>query len=305
MTKSSLSSSDEKSMKPKDLVLAVFLFLVLSLLSVPHTAASQRAAVDDCVSCHEEQVMSFKDSIHGKKGFEMLAGRACETCHGPGMEHVNSDGDPEKIRSFDRMNPGEKSETCLFCHDKGDRMYWIGSSHNLRGLACQECHSIHSPKSKEALLSAEDGYSVCFRCHKQKASQFYRASHHPIREGKMTCADCHNPHGTESPRLISSQPINEKCYECHAEKRGPFLWEHQPVREDCTICHDPHGTNHFKMVKTRLPYLCQRCHADGGHPSGLYDQSQIESRRFFNRSCTNCHTAIHGTNHPSGHTFLR
>lgn len=287
------------------LVPVCLVFLVLLFLPSRRIEASQSVGSENCIACHEEQIKAFDDSIHGKKGFELRSEKACETCHGPGEEHVNSSGDPSKIRSFASLNAEEKSEPCLSCHDNGDRMYWSGSVHESRGLACQDCHSIHGTNPEEAQLTTASIPDPCFGCHKQKSSQFFRASHHPIREGKMTCSDCHNPHGSESPRLISNQTINDMCYECHAEKRGPFLWDHQPVREDCTICHDPHGTNHFKMVKTRVPYLCQKCHADGGHPSGLYDQSQIDSRRFFNRSCLNCHTTIHGSNNPSGHTFLR
>lgn len=265
----------------------------------------QYAGLEACMACHEEQVETFENSIHGKKGFELRSDKACETCHGPGAEHVEEEGDVTKIRSMASLSAIEKSETCLQCHDRGQRMYWTGSTHHSRGLACQDCHSIHSGKSERAQLKEAVETDVCFGCHKQKASQFFRASHHPIREGKVTCSDCHNPHGTESERLIDAQTINDKCYECHAEKRGPFLWEHQPVREDCTICHEPHGSNHLKLVNTRLPFLCQRCHSDTRHPGTLYDQGSLTSTRMFNRACTNCHALIHGSNHPSGHTYLR
>jgi len=46
----------------------------------------------------------------------------------------------------------------------------------------------------------------------------------------------------------------------HAERRGPFLWSHQPVQEDCTTCHTPHGSNNPALLKARTPWLCQQCH---------------------------------------------
>jgi predicted CXXCH cytochrome family protein len=48
--------------------------------------------------------------------------------------------------------------------------------------------------------------------------------------------------------------VNDTCYQCHAEKRGPFLWEHAPVREDCTNCHSPHGSTQPSLLKARTPW---------------------------------------------------
>ena len=95
----------------------------------------------------------------------------------------------------------------------------------------------------------------------------WKNSHHPIREGKITCADCHNPHGTQTAKMIRGASVNEQCYTCHTEKRGPFLWEHAPVRESCLNCHTPHGSNHLKLQKTSVPYLCQQCHSNTRHPA--------------------------------------
>ena len=46
---------------------------------------------------------------------------------------------------------------------------------------------------------------------------------------------------------------------------------------------------------------------DPRHPGTLYDQFQLnnDSNRLNGRSCTNCHQTVHGSNHPSGKTFLR
>jgi DmsE family decaheme c-type cytochrome len=199
----------------------------------------------------------------------------------------------------------KQSEMCLQCHDRGTKSDWAGSLHETRGLSCQECHSVHNPAAK-AQLKAEET-DLCFTCHKQKQSQFFRPSHHPIREGKMECSSCHNPHAVQEGKLVDQAAVTEKCYECHAEKRGPFLWEHVPVREDCMTCHEPHGSNHMKMLKVKEPFLCQRCHSDTRHPGTLYDQTQLnnDTNRLVGRSCTNCHQTVHGSNHPSGRTYLR
>ena len=125
----------------------------------------------------------------------------------------------------------------------------------------------------------------------------------------MACSDCHRPHGDDS----LTDPFNaaaESCYGCHAEKRGPFLWEHAPATEDCTACHDPHGSNNPGMVSLRAPFLCQGCHTESGHPSiastvdGLASGS-APSRFLLDRNCMNCHSQVHGTNHPSGSALMR
>ena len=67
---------------------------------------------------------------------------------------------------------------------------------------------------------------TCGTCHLQKRAQQMRSSHMPLREGKLSCRSGHNPHGTVSQALRKEASPNETCYRCHAERRGPFLWEH-------------------------------------------------------------------------------
>jgi DmsE family decaheme c-type cytochrome len=130
----------------------------------------------------------------------------------------------------------------------------------------------------------------------------------PVREGKLQCSSCHNVHGTITEKLIPETSINENCYRCHVEKRGPFLWEHPPARESCLNCHRPHGTNNIRLLKIREPRLCQQCHNENRHPSTAFAGGTNEptaDRRFLGRSCALCNTNIHGSNHPSGFAFTR
>jgi DmsE family decaheme c-type cytochrome len=300
-----------KTTPPALAVLITFLALIgLVLLVMPEKAAArqegQYAGIEQCAACHEETVAKFRESIHGKKGFEMRSSHSCETCHGAGKAHVDAGGGKGSMTTIKGLSKEKQSEMCLQCHDRGNKTDWPGSLHETRGLSCQDCHSVHSPGADHAQLKAPET-DLCFTCHKQKQAQFFRASHHPVREGKMACSDCHNPHAVQEGKLVDQAAVAETCYQCHAEKRGPFLWEHIPVREDCMTCHEAHGSNHMKMLKVKEPFLCQRCHSDSRHPGTLYDQSQLNvaSNRLFGRSCTNCHATVHGSNHPSGKTFLR
>ena len=107
-----------------------------------------------------------------------------------------------------------------------------------------------------------------------------RLNHMPVREDKMTCSSCHNVHGSANMKLLKvGTTIDESCTSCHAEKRGPYLWEHAPVAESCATCHDPHGSNNDRMLVAKLPFLCQRCHVTSRHPPTVYDGYLLRTRR--------------------------
>lgn len=275
--------------------------------SPPAATKNDYVSQEVCASCHEDIAAGWEKNIHGKKGFAMRSDQGCETCHGPGSAHVESGGDINLIKSFKTMKASDAANTCLGCHEKEKQAMWHGSVHSNRDLSCNTCHSVHNPKSEKAQLKTARVDQTCETCHLQVKAQIQKTSHHPIREGLMKCTDCHNPHGTETPKLLTAHSVNEQCYTCHTEKRGPFLWEHPPVKENCLNCHNPHGSNHPKLMVAKRPFICQSCHLDTRHPGTLYDGSvnALSSNRDFSRSCSNCHLAIHGSNHPSGWTFTR
>jgi len=148
--------------------------------------------------------------------------------------------------------------------------------------------------------------NVCFTCHKEQRVQINKPSRHPILEGKVSCSDCHNVH-SNNPKQMIKNSVNEVCYQCHMEKRGPFVHNHQPVTEDCTICHQPHGTTIAPMLKSRPPFLCQDCHQSSSHPSqnaGIPKSRTTATSQLGTvaRGCLNCHTNIHGSNSTENRT---
>ncbi|NND44295.1 MAG: DmsE family decaheme c-type cytochrome [Xanthomonadales bacterium] len=241
---------------------------------------------------------------------------SCESCHGPSKAHVLAQGEqPPGFRFDDSTTAEQKNETCIGCHREEGRFHWPGATHNLEGVACIDCHNVHQPEDPVLALETQSG--VCFDCHKKQRADFLKQSRHPVQTstnayshaGMMACSDCHNPHGNGGAGNLTRNTVNETCYDCHAEKRGPFLFEHQPAREDCATCHEPHGSNYPNMLVARTPWLCQQCHVAGFHPSGVYGGSDVApggaDQRVVGKDCLNCHNKVHGSNHPSGIRLTR
>ena len=265
---------------------------------------------DTCIACHEDQQHGYDNGPHGKAANPRspAARQGCESCHGPGEKHIDDPSDDTTLRKFAKMAPRDVSETCLSCHARSSHAAWQGSPHDTRNLSCVTCHSVHEPASPTAHLKTSTEVELCATCHRVQALKIKRVSHMPVQEGKMQCSSCHNPHGsTNVKQLRVGNWINESCVSCHTEKRGPFLFEHAAGRESCISCHDPHGSSNDRLLVAKLPMLCQRCHIGTRHPSTIYDNLAVQNKsaRIVGRGCVNCHSQIHGSNHPSGQALIR
>jgi DmsE family decaheme c-type cytochrome len=287
--------------------------LLCLLAAHPAAAADGEAAfVGDavCLECHEDDVAEFMKTPHAhalteKNARSSLMARGCESCHGPGAEHVAEQGTGGKMITFSHDTPeliAEGNAACLGCHERGARVHWKGSPHDSRDIACTTCHTIMKKVSPRYQLSHPTQTELCGTCHLVRRAQTFRNAHMPVREGAMTCTSCHAVHGSVTASLINHDSINDTCYSCHAEKRGPFLWEHAPVTENCLNCHDPHGSTRARMLRLNPPRLCQQCHIETLHPT----EARMPGNKFvIGRACLQCHANIHGSNHPSGHSLTR
>jgi DmsE family decaheme c-type cytochrome len=279
-------------------------------LASSDATTSKRPRVS-CADCHEQQVEAFGATKMGRLMLNAprtdLERQGCRACHGDATAHEQSGGeDKQGMITFtrnDRTPVVTRNATCLQCHEKTARTMWIGSTHEQAQVACTSCHVVMTADVERGHMKKVDMVATCAQCHPQRRAQQMRASHMPVGEGKMDCASCHNPHGTPNEKLLIAPTVNDVCYSCHTEKRGPFLWEHAPVVESCANCHDSHGSNHEKMLKVAKPRLCQQCHDETRHPTTA--QTTGGTRYVKNRQCVNCHINIHGSNHPSAPTFTR
>ena len=283
---------------------------VKAKVQAPPPSAADYVGEDACLQCHEDK--AYKGTVHALKTNlkSPAAAKGCESCHGPGKAHVEAGGDKATIQSPKAMSMQDASEVCATCHNRETHALWTGSQHDQRNVGCTSCHSIHAPKGDTKMLKASSEPGLCASCHRNITNKQHRFNHMPVREGKLSCSSCHNVHGTTNVKLLKAgTTVDESCTSCHAEKRGPYLWEHAPVAESCTACHDPHGSNNDRMLVAKQPYLCQRCHVTARHPPTVYEGYLLgnsqNANKIFGRSCLSCHQQIHGSNAPSGKAFLR
>lgn len=290
-----------------------------SAVAAEEEAAYSKSGADTCLMCHgrAQEVLEIFQGNHaiptdprGPFGEGQLQ---CEACHGPGGAHTGrvkrGEERPPMIKfGSDKPTPVDvQNGACLGCHEADAGIGWHGGPHEGNDIACADCHTLHADQDRVQQVSTQA--KICFECHKQQRNESLRAFAHPIDAGKMTCTGCHSPHGQNLESQLNRQTVNETCYQCHAEKRGPLLWEHAPVAEDCMNCHNPHGTNQPGMLTKRAPLLCQSCHSQAGHPSVAHDAGGLAggtaSPFLLGQSCLNCHEQVHGSNHPSGSKLMR
>jgi DmsE family decaheme c-type cytochrome len=172
----------------------------------------------------------------------------------------------------------------------------IDSLHAKNDVSCISCHSPHhSTESQFLLVKAQP--ELCYSCHLEQKPQFAMPFHHRVNEGLVQCTDCHNPHGTVGEhQLRSSATQDAVCFTCHADKQGPFVFEHEVVKvEGCESCHTPHGSPNAHLLKvSNVNILCLSCHTTSftnapGAPSFHNQAAQYQA-------CTLCHSQIHGSN---------
>jgi len=286
------------------------LFIGLAAMSVTHSAGAQQqlkathqaaapnpadfVGAETCVLCHSEVAKKFADNPHSKLALTHGGtGATCESCHGPGKEHVESGGDPTKLKQISMMSPKQVDETCLSCH-AGAHPNFERSPHAKAGVSCTSCHSVHNPGSEVALLKTAQP-QLCFTCHTDTKASFAMPFHHKVEEGLVKCSDCHDTHGTFGNNNIkSTADQNATCVKCHTETRGPFVFEHAPIKGDgCVSCHTPHGSQNARLLNVpNINQLCNQCHspvaAGTVHGQGAGSADAIP--------CTGCHTMIHGSN---------
>lgn len=269
------------------LVLALGGALGTASAASPAAAGAKSDKTPACTECHSAADVKVQ-----------VNHRDCQTCHSGAAAHAK---DPMK----GKPNVAIASATCLSCHGTGkghakdaNRMNFAFAEHNKAGVECRECHGIHQPKvgsQQNAATARVDSKSqLCATCHQDVVARFSMASHHPVKEGGISCTSCHEPHSAARTALGGK---NERCTACHQAVRGPHVFEHPPAAEDCSNCHDPHGTPNKRLLSVAQPMLCMQCHSIAGNRHGQTGSTNNTQRitGAVLRDCASCHGAIHGS----------
>ena len=212
------------------------------------------------------------------------------------------------------------TKACAECHEVLVRDFktaghsrLMAKGKNAEGAGCESCHgpgSLHvsSGGGPKTIINPRKDPQTCFQCHLEIRAKFNLPYRHPVLEGRVSCGDCHNPHkgsvfkGGGSTNIMGK---NEVCFQCHQAQRGPFVFQHEAVREGCTTCHDPHGSVNQKQLVARNQILCLKCHFQQQRVSG---QTQVPGQlnigaenhgaSFVSQgTCWSggCHEAVHGS----------
>lgn len=207
-------------------------------------------------------------------------------------------------------------EACSTCHEDvtrdfktADHARLMTKGPNSPIMGCEGCHGpgskhVESGGAVGTIVNPNRSSESCFQCHLDTKAQFNLPHSHPVLSGKMSCSDCHDPHKGSAHKGGGTQlaSLNETCFQCHSQQRGPFVFEHQAVRDGCTSCHSPHGSPNQKMLIERNSTLCLKCHFQdqAGSPAtsiriggGNHSTSRLRSGTCWTAGC---HEAVHGSN---------
>lgn len=291
------------------------LLWAVTAAAAPADTGNHYVGSNVCRTCHADVWFAFYRNPHFQSlasGKEPPERTGCESCHGPGEKHVAAHGGKATIVAFSELAPERILNACLKCHSQTlSRANIRRSSHTLAGIVCTNCHSIHKSPAPRFLLAQARQAALCESCHPDVRMQFALPFKHRVEEGFMSCTDCHNPHGSFAPswRMALHPKMTEQvmgseepCLRCHADKRGPFVFEHAVVRVDgCETCHSPHGSMNSRLLRRPVVFtLCLECHngtGSGRTATGVLMQTSSHNMadpRYQN--CTACHVRIHGSN---------
>ena len=223
-----------------------------------------------CAGCHT--VNERGNNLTGLVGWDAMQNDGykdvqCESCHGPGTQHVQA---PE------------------------DRSKWplprIGMT--LATASCASCHTgIHTPYAEEwgasghsQIITSPANNASCASCHEGKATlKAWGVTTNYVEFGTTelipnTCSVCHNPHGSENTAQLrfpinTPDPDQNLCMKCHLRRGEPEPGRSTPHAPQGFVVlgtggYRPPGANIDTLISLTThasvanPRLCAGCHVN-------------------------------------------
>lgn len=172
-----------------------------------------------CNNCHTISELGNLDS--GKVGYDLVADSVyqdvqCESCHGPGLNHVQDPEATQPLASI-HVDTGVTS-SCSGCHTGAHEPFveqWKQSAHGSgpgfdRAAGTADCAPCHEGKTAMAVK-----FGVVANYVEKDSSDLER----------ITCVVCHDPHGSpytaQLRASITVHTTDNLCVTCHSRQATP------------------------------------------------------------------------------------
>jgi predicted CXXCH cytochrome family protein len=241
-----------------------------------------------CISCHTTAGnIGFSPGDQRYDTTWVDPGAGCESCHGPGAEHVaaaQAGGEAGSILNPAQLEARESAEICASCHALslpfetrwgGNRPYRPGDDWNQAFLPLLR-PAEQGPFAGLAHVDRRPAAGVMAYQGLEQSSCFL--------QGGATCATCHDPHGGGGEHQLKSPAEGTGlCSGCHAEvvAAGEDHTRHPAGRPGsaCIDCHMPPAVETLgtrvashaidvplpiNNVEFGIPDACSSCHGDRG-----------------------------------------
>ncbi|KKM11474.1 hypothetical protein SY88_08655 [Clostridiales bacterium PH28_bin88] len=177
-----------------------------------------------CQGCHADKLKGWQWTSHGRTatyatGEKAAAAPHCQSCHGPGKEHLAASTGQKK----ETIGLTYRSGLCGQCHQEYGQ--WQKSRHSDGDsygyqeiipallLNCTGCHYAKGHAQRAELAAA-------------KGKEFHEVNFSPLDRDKMpardeegiSCATCHDPHPDRPGATLRDGTPGETCNTCHYEK---------------------------------------------------------------------------------------
>jgi predicted CXXCH cytochrome family protein len=243
------------------------------------TLQANSAASATCEGCHSVNnrgnAVTATDVGYTSTGDSRYHDVQCESCHGPGLEHVTAPARGQMLASMHADTGAAVTNGCAECHSGTHHPFveeWRSSRHgrpndhtfSSTGAPNASCRGCHVGQYVLEAWGVNTNY-----IEKTGATTLANS------EG-VTCVVCHDPHGSAFPKQLrfavdSKDPETNLCAKCHNRRSTP---DWSGSRDEP---HAPHGPLVFgtagwwppgvEFIETQSthgsdanPRLCASCH---------------------------------------------